>query len=319
MLRNNVKRRLPLLGLAAVLVVIVAATAACSKPEGNHWPHGTDAFGNGGQTIVRVIVPPTNPYNADNDSPELMAATADAVADWNAHPDLLVQLNPGGATSCPIAASASAPNCYLIWAVPDDTPNPIEDSGEPAPGCWTVDENCAFAFIWRTGSPGPNHYLNSNLQAAPNTSFSRIVYPTSWLTEDFLDNASCHENGHAVGGLAHADPVTGDFDNNPATPDTTIQPQGPCVDGAPDRDENPADGTSRGYDWSEVDVVADRGHCDAGAPAAAPRDVSEPDVAAAADSGSCGAQAQSVEAWDGPVVPVIHADTEAAMEALAGG
>ena len=92
------------------------------------------------------------------------------------------------------------------------------------------------------------------------------------------------------------------------------QPQGPCVDGVPDRDNDPSDAFTRGWDWSEVDAVANRCHADSNTHGGDPRDPTEPEVNAVSDTTNCtGITPAGIEAGEGPVDPILHTDSAEAL------
>ena len=147
------KRKPYLLGLLAVLVLIVAATAACSKASADHWPHGIAS----NQTRINIWIPPTNPYNPTNDTPEFRAAVANAVAQWNPHPDVRIVLLAPGLT-CGIIPSGVVQNCFQAWHMTETTPNPHFPANFPAPSCWAGagGTGCAFAWNWRQSGHPPS-------------------------------------------------------------------------------------------------------------------------------------------------------------------
>ena len=251
------------LALFMAVVALVAATG-CTKIDGKHWRKDS-----GSSFVLVVSIPSQNPHSPElnNQEPWFVSAVQEAAAKWNAHPDLTVIShveNPGEAT-CNLWRSDPNTdwNCVEAWL------NTNEHLGTHVPGSGGLAFRLADAIHYFNGgsvNPARIEIANDWSGAGANESVQRR-------------NAVCHELGHMIG-LNHADPVTGDWDSNPETPDTTIQPLGPCqpsLDASPDRDTEAPYG-QEGYDWDNVGIIYDTCHNDATGPDGAGPDPTLDDV-----------------------------------------
>lgn len=247
--------------LLPALALVAASLVGCSEQSTWHWRK--TAFDN---FYVHVAIPSINPYELDNNTPEFVAAVDQAVASWNAHPDVRVVRINGG---CPYDVNEW--NCVLAWRVPP-----------------SVEAN-AFALVWANDE----HAFTNNMQTTPD--FSRIVFNDTWEQDTALiNNATCHELGHALG-LQHFD------SDNDGQPDA----EGPCVDAVPDQ-----------VDLDNIEAMYDTCHRD---PMPGPTGV--PASADGGEGDSCPAGATASTLADGSgdpglLTPRVHADTRAEIEAL---
>jgi hypothetical protein len=258
------------IGRVGALLALVVVAAGCTLGTGTHWRKAqTDK-----QFAIFVWIPAVSidPAigNDNRTSATFNAAVADAVATWNAHPDIAV-----GMASEPCEShnlDPGARNCISAYRVTQ----PFMDSIYPGFPPGTAIGSSQW---WQN----EEHIFNSG--ADPNRfTWTRFVISVEIEDEPaILDNTACHELGHDLG-LNHANPYDSDGDG---TPDT--QPQGPCVNGTPDQSPNynSASGTgTAGYDVDNIEIEYDT--CASDGPVG-----STPGAANSDGDDPCGAAAQT--------------------------
>lgn len=271
--------------LIAVCVGLLAVLTGCSEPNEASWPKDS-----GAQAVISMAIPTSNPFEANNATPELVWYTAvDIVNNWDVHRD--VELNLLRDQNCPTQDVA---NCVEIWRVPPTVENPRLSGTTPA--CWP---DCAFTSVWGNSTTLFN-------RGGTDPQVSVIVYPTHWEDDTVMAqidwrNMLCHEGGHGLG-LQHFD---SDDDGNP---DAT----GPCVNAVPDRDTDPSDGIGANYDWSALDTTYHQCEFNTGplSPPGAALQSSEPDSGYASDACTTTADQRSASSEEEPTLNIITTDYE---------
>jgi hypothetical protein len=166
-------RPLKMLAVAAALVV---AAGCGTEPGTAHW---RKAGPTPRQTFVMIRVPATNQYGSQGIvGTPVEGYIRDAVAAWNAHPDLQVTVTFGDTPGCPgNNVDNDKPNCFYVFRVPNSA----------------LSDGVAGQAIWFSDG---THFSNGPGPRRPNSAHVEVAADWAGQPENSERNAYCHEIGH---------------------------------------------------------------------------------------------------------------------------